>query len=105
MMFGQNTDDHGVGIVRTTAAKLLDKTSCPNGTIGPSGFCWPTGNVVNGSELNAFLSNPHLAVDARSSGTGAGDVYVVVTQNDASNSNPHIWLAAGRRGLKCGRGG
>ena len=38
-----------------------------------------------GSIANAFLSNPHIAVDQRTSGTGAGDVYTVVTQADPNN--------------------
>jgi len=101
-MFGTSTLDHGIGIVRTTAATLSDTTACPNGTEGPTGACWPIGAVTNISDLNAFIFNPHIDVDSRASGTGAGDVYTVVTQNNEQNTNPHISLTACTNGLNCG---
>lgn len=36
-------------------------------------------------ELNAFLDNPYIAVDPRTTGIGAGDLYTVVTQRNAEN--------------------
>lgn len=102
LMFGQTTDSHGIGILRGTATMLLNTKDCPNGTEVQTGLCLPTGAVTNISELNAFLSNPHIAVDLRTSGTGAGDVYAVVTQNNSQNTNPHISLTACTNGLNCG---
>jgi hypothetical protein len=102
LRFGITTDDNGVGIERTTAATLLNATSCPNGTEQGTAFCWPLGAVNNITQLNANLFNPQIAVDQRSSGTGAGDVYTVVTENDSQNTNPHISLTACTNGLNCG---
>ena len=85
--FGTSTDDNGVGIVKATTANLLDKAACPNGTQSSgSAACFATGSVFNITTLNAFLSSPHLAVDQRKSGKGAGDVYTVVTQADPNNT-------------------
>lgn len=102
LMSGGSTLDNGVGIIRTTAAGLKSTTDCPNGTEGPTGNCWPIGNVVNVTNLNSFLFHPHIAVDDRTTGTGAGDVYTVVTQNNSENANPHISLTACTDGLNCG---
>lgn len=78
LRFGGN-DNNGVGILRATAAGLLNKSACPNGTqVNGSAACFTTGSVFNITTLNAFLFNPDIAVDSRNSGTGAGDVYTVV---------------------------
>ncbi len=83
LRFGIQTDENGVGIVRASSAKLLDTTTCPNGTQSAgSAECFDTGSVFNITELNASLSNPNIVVDQRTSGTGAGDVYSVVTQRN-----------------------
>ncbi|HUJ20267.1 MAG TPA: hypothetical protein VLX58_02040 [Bryobacteraceae bacterium] len=94
LRFGETTDDNGVGVVRTTAANLLNPSACPNGTQTNSATCWTTGAVTNITTLNAFLSSPQIAVDPRTSGTGAGNVYLVVTQRSPSNANTHISLTA-----------
>jgi hypothetical protein len=87
LRFGLTTDDNGVGILRASAANLLNTAACPTGTqINGSAACFSTGSVFNITTLNAFLSSPHLAVDQRNSGTGAGDVYAVVTQVDPNNT-------------------
>ena len=95
LRFGQNTDENGVGIVRTTSANLLSNAACPSGTQSHgSASCWPLGAVTNITTLNAFLDSPHIAVDPRTSGKGAGDVYVVVAQRSANGSNTGISLTA-----------
>lgn len=81
LRFTSDPDFNGVGILKATAANLLDDTACPSGTqTSGSGGCFTTGSVFSITELNAFLSNPHIAVDQRTSGAGAGNVYAVVTQ-------------------------
>jgi len=96
LRFGETTDETGVGIVRTTAANLLSPTACPSGTQTNSATCWPTGSVVNVVPLNTLLSNPHLAVDPRTTGTGAGDVYLLGAVEDTNTFPPtqSIFLAA-----------
>lgn len=87
LRFGTTTDDNGVGIVKATAASLVNKTSCANGTHSAGSVgCFTAASVFNITTLNAFLSSPHVAVDQRSTGTGAGDVYAVVTQADPNNT-------------------
>jgi hypothetical protein len=76
---------------RTTAANLLSTATCPNGThdFNQSVKCWPVVTFVNfpSSNPNAstFLSRPYMAVDPRTSGTGAGDVYVAGSVEDVTN--------------------
>ena len=79
-------DLNGVGIVKATAANLLNPTNCPAGTqtTGSAG-CFTTGSVFNITSINNFLVDPNLAVDQRTSGTGAGDVYTVVTETLSKN--------------------
>lgn len=71
-----------VEIGRSTGATLLSTTACPNGTQlnGNNPNCWPVVGVANFTNPNinqAALLDPHIAVDPRTSGIGAGDVYVV----------------------------
>jgi hypothetical protein len=71
-----------VEVGRTTAANLLSPTACPSGTQlnGNNPNCWPVVGIAdftNPSIKQAALLDPHMAVDPRTSGTGAGDVYVV----------------------------
>jgi hypothetical protein len=86
LRFG-GADNNGVGIVRGTAASLLNNTACLDGTQSSgSASCFTAGSVFNITTLNAFLSNPNIAVDPRTSGTGVGDVYTVVAQADPNNT-------------------
>ena len=78
LRIGNTTSLTGFGVLRTTAATLLSTTACPSGTQTNSATCWPTGNVVTNENIFNFnLTDPVVAVDPRSTGTGAGDVYVV----------------------------
>ncbi len=105
LRFGQTTDENGVGIIRTTSTNLLSPSACPNGTqTSGSAGCWPLGAVTNITELNAFLDSPHLAVDPRTSGAGAGDTYLVVAQRSPSGSSTNISLTAcTNTTLHCGK--
>jgi hypothetical protein len=80
LRFASNPDLNGVGIIKATSANLLNATDCPNGTQNATAGCFTTGSVSNITGLNNFLVEPNLAVDQRTSGTGAGDVYTVVTE-------------------------
>ncbi len=105
LRFGVSTDDNGVGIVRASAANLLSSTACPGGTeTGGSAACWTLGTVTNVTELNTTLDSPHIAVDPRTSGTGAGDVYVVVAQRIGEGLNTSVFLTACTNAqLACGK--
>jgi hypothetical protein len=80
-----------VEVGRTTAATLLSTTACPSGTQlnGSNPNCWPVLGLANFTNPNpniqATLLEPHMAVDPRTSGTGAGDVYVVATYENVTN--------------------
>ena len=105
LRFGVSTDDSGVGIVRTTAAALLNTKSCPNGTrhSGSAG-CFTAASVFNITPLNTFLSSPQIAVDQRTTGIGAGDVYAVVTQSDhISNAVTISLMACTNATLNCSK--
>jgi hypothetical protein len=84
--------DLAVGIVKSTAANLLNATNCPNGTQQNSATCWPVAGIANVTTSNA--QNPSIAVDQRTSGTGAGDVYVAATTYISGTVNTQITLSA-----------
>jgi hypothetical protein len=78
-----------VEIGRTTSTNLLSATDCPGGTQlnGTNPNCWPlikVANFTNAEIREASLLDPYIAVDPRTSGTGAGDVYVVAQYEDES---------------------
>ncbi len=79
-----------VEVARTTATNLLSTSACPSGTRqnGSNPNCWPligTANFTNPSINQAALFQAHMAVDPRTSGTGAGDVYVVAQFINSTN--------------------
>ena len=100
-----------VEIARTTAANLLSTTTCPSGTQanGNNPKCWPVQGLANFTNPNpniqASLNHAHMAVDLRTTGTGAGDVYVVAQYENGTNfpavSNIQI-LACTNSSLSCG---
>jgi hypothetical protein len=77
-------------IVKSTAANLLNATNCPNGTQKSPAICWPIAGIANQTTSDAQY--PSIAVDQRTSGTGAGDVYVSETM--FSTPNTQITLSA-----------
>jgi hypothetical protein len=86
-----DSSSSGIGLFRTTAATLLNPTACPNGTHtqAQAATCWPTKRMVLSDASFARVYEPHLAVDERASGTGAGDVY----------SAASIFFTSGNEGL------
>jgi hypothetical protein len=99
-----------VEVGRTTAANLVSRTACPAGTQlnGSNPNCWPvvgTADFTNPSIRQAALLDPHMAVDPRTSGTGAGDVYVVA-QYENSTKVPAVAsveiIACKNQTLTCG---
>lgn len=103
LRFG-GADQNGIGIVRSDAATLLSSSSCPSGTQSQgSAGCWTVGAVTNVTSLNAFLDSPHIAIDQRATGAGAGDVYTVVSERSANGSSNSISLTACTNStLNCG---
>src|SRR3954471_6481177 len=86
-----------VGIFRTSAANLMSATTCPTGThtAAQSATCWPQHRLVAtkpGTFEQYFEDKPHLAVDERQSGTGAGRIYVTGTLFDFITSTSRIWI-------------
>jgi hypothetical protein len=96
LRFTPSRDENGIGIVRATSANLLSSTACPEATETAAGSvsCWPVGAVLNVTGLNADLDSPSIAVDPRTSGTGAGDVYAVVAQRTSNGLSTSISLSA-----------
>jgi hypothetical protein len=93
--FESGGEVNGVGIVKSASANLLNGTNCPNGTQNSPAACWNIGGVANQTSLNTFLGDASIAVDQRTQGTGSGDVYVTVTQqNNQGNAQPQISLTA-----------
>ena len=99
-----------VEVARTTAANLLSSTACPSGSQvnGNNPKCWPVLGIANFTNPNisqAILLHPHMAVDPRTSGTGAGDVYVVAQFENSTNfpavANVQI-IACTNSALTCG---
>ncbi len=94
----------GIGVFRSAAATLLDPSACPDGTHtgGQAATCWPNRMIVNPLpkpfQLN-FNDKPHLTVDERTSGTGAGNVYVTAMRFDFTTFSSSIWLVSCKNDL------
>jgi hypothetical protein len=108
---------NALGLFRTSADNLTNPITCPSGTqlTDPSGnetttqACWPVGIALapQTSTFFAIPDKPHLAVDQRRTGTGAGDVYVTWTFFDSRTAPPtatmHMQACRGvfRSGADC----
>jgi hypothetical protein len=70
---------YGGAIFRAATADLLNPAKCPHGThtAAQAESCWMQTKPVQIDPTYQNSINPILAVDERSSGTGAGDVYIV----------------------------
>lgn len=81
-----------IGLFRTTPA-AVGAAACASAAEGPAknAACWPHGIVLNAADSGAiagiFNDKPHMTVDERTSGTGAGDVYVTWTEFTAAATN------------------
>ena len=85
-------ENFAVGIVKSTVANLLNASTCPNGTQESSALCWPLGGIANVTA--STVQNPSIAVDQRTSGTGAGDVYIAATTYIYGEVSTQITLSA-----------
>jgi hypothetical protein len=94
-VFASDTN-FAVGIIKSTAANFLNTTNCPNGTQQNPALCWTVGSVTNIVTENTFVGNPTIAVDQRTKGTGAGDVYNTTSWSYENNQGEEaqIILAA-----------
>jgi len=79
-----------VGLLKTTPAILLNTTQCPNGTVPGTGVCFvQAAQIANYETFSTItdLFDPSIAVDQRTTGTGAGDVYVASAQTNLAGLN------------------
>jgi hypothetical protein len=99
-------------VTRTTAATLLSSSACPNGTekltSSANARCWPfEGTAIFNPSFtaNEVLLAGSLALDSRTTGKGAGDLYVaaqiVNTGGAPATSNIQI-IACTNQALSCG---
>lgn len=86
----------GGAIFRAAAADLLNPAKCPHGTHNETQAesCWMQTPPVQIAAHFQEGINPILAVDERSSGTGAGDVYLV-------GEGPSVFIVACTNLLNC----
>lgn len=86
----------GGAIFRAAAADLLNPAKCPNGTHNEAQAesCWMQTPPVQIAPTFQEGIDPILAVDERTSGTGAGDVYLV-------GEGPSVFIVACTNLLKC----
>ena len=94
-----------VGLFRTTMDNLKNEAKCPSGThlTDKDGAdttaqqCWPVALLVGAADPTSprgtLVDKPHLRVDERPSGRGAGDVYISWTHFGIADSSS-IMLAA-----------
>ena len=94
---------NGLGFFQTALSRINDPNSCPDGTHltdstganTTAAKCWPRRVLLN-QELNIFPSTfsdkPFVKADQRTSGVGAGDVYVSWTNFDLFHGISYIEL-------------
>jgi hypothetical protein len=100
--FAQSPDFSEIGLLKSTAADLLDTTKCPNGTLQNPVPCFePFAGGADISPLNTFLFTPVLAVDQRKSGLGSGDVYVADVDSTSGQNRLAISACTNAK-LTCG---
>jgi hypothetical protein len=100
--FAQSPDFSEVGVLKSTAADLLNTTNCPNGTLQNPVPCFePLAGGADISPLNTLLFTPVLAVDQRKTGLGNGDVYVADVDS-TSGQNQLAISACTNAKLVCG---
>jgi hypothetical protein len=70
---------HGLRLV-SAIGMLYNAGHCPHGTHTPDDAkrCWPTVTVLKEPPGFSGLLTPHMAVDERASGVGAGNLYGVL---------------------------
>lgn len=96
----------GIGLFRASVSSLLNPAICPNGTHSESQAtsCWTQTPPVLLDPVpeTDYGANFNLAVDQRSSGTGAGDVYLVAGAYTPSQGPDTVFIqACTNTTLKC----
>ena len=76
-----NSTTAGIGLRRIPASNFESTTTCPAGTLTQSqeSSCAGSASIIANASLDDTADAPSIAQDPRSSGTGAGDIYVVNT--------------------------
>jgi hypothetical protein len=103
----ENDKDSAVGVFRNTTTNLGNTLACPAGThnLAASIACWPLGpssagygavivNELPTGEGGYSIDSPASLVDSRTSGTGAGDVYITDTTFSEYSNTSSINLMA-----------
>jgi hypothetical protein len=86
-------ENYAMSIAKSTSANLLNGTNCPNGTQNNPNACW---NLLVDANPLPFVSNygnTSIAVDQRTQGTGAGDVYVVASSDTFTDPGEKYQIA------------
>jgi hypothetical protein len=100
LRFGNSAS--GLGLFATSATTLNSAALCPrgthlldaNGNDTTSTACWPTGILFNPQPASSvFIDKPHLRVDDRAAGIGAGNVYLTWSRFDLVSGASQIQLA------------
>lgn len=103
MRFGPTA---GIGLFRASAANLLNPANCPDGTHKETqaASCWAQTPpvLVNPVAQPYFNSEFSLAVDERTSGAGAGDLYIAAdTYITSANAYAIVVMACTNQTLSC----
>lgn len=71
----------GIGLRRIPASNFESTTTCPAGTLnqGQETTCAGSTAILVDASLDNVADTPSIAQDPRSTGTGAGDIYIVDT--------------------------
>jgi hypothetical protein len=89
-------EPYALTLTKSTSPNLLNAKNCPNGTQNDPNACWSLQVDANTLPFNSSYGSTPLAVDQRTQGTGAGDVYVAAYSRTptASGSKFRITLMA-----------
>jgi hypothetical protein len=87
--------EFAVGVMKATPATLLNTTQCPSGTESGPAFCFVSvAQLVNVVSSSIDLLSPSIAVDQRTTGTGAGDIYIVAVNDNTDTAATSIFISA-----------
>jgi hypothetical protein len=86
------SDSVELGIVRASAADLLNTTNCPSSTLqsNASRSCFSTSGGLTAPVGVFLLDQPTIAVDQRTSGVGSGDVYAATIVDNSNTDQPFM---------------
>jgi hypothetical protein len=79
-----------IALFRSSAGVLNGSGTCPDGTHTAQAAqrCWPSSIAAIARADGSILVKPHLAIDPRTGGTAAGDVYVSAIRSTIGGSFP-----------------